>query len=423
MIEFVRHLVEGEGGWRAVRENFQRLKWAIALDRIDAAGGSLESATEQTDATPSGRFARGMLGEMNAYQAELIGETWREAHDRRRRNGLTPTGGQRYGYERVDGAYVPHPIEGPVLAEMYRRAANGEGFLSIARWANRNNHLTRAGRPWSRSTVRTLLDSGFGAGKIVQQGMVGGKRTTNVDAHTYHPGAHEPVAVEDLWERYLERRRSAHDDQAHHIAHMLSGLVLCAECGSAMHNSRNQRADHYRCTRALETGVGRAVSMTRHLVEQLVTEWLMELPANLEEVARAHAERERARVRTIDDRAAIDSLLRRNQERQVKLTVDHLDGKIPEVAYQATVLELERERLALEERRARSETPPRVLDPRKLVLPLADEWRRMPPQAQNRVLRGLVSAVLIKVPARQGKGVWRERVAIVGRWEERDGEW
>src|SRR6476660_7321680 len=65
--------------WKFSRTARHRLRWAVALDRVESAGGQLESATEQVDTTTStGRFTRGMLAELNAFEAERIGEVWKE---------------------------------------------------------------------------------------------------------------------------------------------------------------------------------------------------------------------------------------------------------------------------------------------------------------------------------------------------------
>jgi site-specific DNA recombinase len=68
----------------------------------------IESATEQIDTTTStGRFTRGMLAEMAAFEAERIGDTWREAHSRRVRMGLPKDGKPRFGYRVTDGGSSP----------------------------------------------------------------------------------------------------------------------------------------------------------------------------------------------------------------------------------------------------------------------------------------------------------------------------
>lgn len=79
-------------GWRWSRFSRNRKDWAIAVDRVEAAGGRLESATEPTDTTTStGRLARGMLAELAAFESERIGDTWRETHARRVREANRST--------------------------------------------------------------------------------------------------------------------------------------------------------------------------------------------------------------------------------------------------------------------------------------------------------------------------------------------
>lgn len=408
--------------WRWNRFARNRRDWAVALDHVEGKGGQLESSTQPIDtSTPAGRFARGMFAEMAAFESELIGETWREAHDNRRRRGLTADGGRRYGYDRVDGAYQPNPLEAAVLAEMYERAASGQGYASIARWANEAGHRTRNGNEWSRVTVRSLLDSGFGAGQIIHRPYVGGRRDTNPHHATFHPGIHQPVVDEVTWRRYLARRGDTTDSRRPaHGGYMLSGLVRCGDCGAPMHIGSNHATDYYRCARATSGRPGRKLSMTRRLVEQAVTEWVLELPRNLDAIAESVAAQRATRQRPADDPAAIEQQLRRNQERAVKLTLRHLDGAIPDATYAATTAELDRERQDLTRRLANAAASPATRDVRALVRPIGEGWPAMPPSAQNAVLRALVAAVLVKAPVRQGTGVWRERVVVVGRWEQRE---
>lgn len=57
--------------WRWSRLSRRRLHWAVATDRIETIGGRIESATEPVDtATAAGKFARGMLGEVAAFESE-----------------------------------------------------------------------------------------------------------------------------------------------------------------------------------------------------------------------------------------------------------------------------------------------------------------------------------------------------------------
>lgn len=64
--------------------------------------------------TSSGRFARGMLAELAAFESERIGEQSKESHERRVRNGMPANGKPQYGYQysKAEG-FSPDPVTGP----------------------------------------------------------------------------------------------------------------------------------------------------------------------------------------------------------------------------------------------------------------------------------------------------------------------
>jgi DNA invertase Pin-like site-specific DNA recombinase len=102
--------------WKWSRFARNRRDWALAVDRIESAGGRLESATEPVDAsTSAGRLARGLLAEFAAFESERAGDMWREAQQRRTRAGLPGTGREHFGYRYRAGQYLPHPVTGDWL--------------------------------------------------------------------------------------------------------------------------------------------------------------------------------------------------------------------------------------------------------------------------------------------------------------------
>ncbi|MEB0303633.1 hypothetical protein, partial [Mucilaginibacter sp. 5C4] len=75
----------------------------------------------------SGRFARGILAELAAFESERAGEQWQETHRRRWRNGLPHSGRPRFGYTYDKSTfYSIDPETGPIVAEMYARYIAGE---------------------------------------------------------------------------------------------------------------------------------------------------------------------------------------------------------------------------------------------------------------------------------------------------------
>ncbi len=107
--------------WKVSRFGRTRRDWYVHADRLEVAGGRLESATEGFDAASSvGKFTRGMLVELAAFESDRIGDVWKEVHERRVRDGYAPNGKPKAGYvyDAEQGLHVPDPEFGPVLGRL-----------------------------------------------------------------------------------------------------------------------------------------------------------------------------------------------------------------------------------------------------------------------------------------------------------------
>lgn len=259
--------------WRWSRVSRNRLDWAVAVDRVEAAGGRLESATEAFDtSTSSGKLARGILAEMAAFESDRVGDTWRDVHARRVSQGLPAQGKQEFGYRKHNGRYVPDPRTGPILAGLYQRYVDGESMNSLVRWMNvqrlRKVWPKRTGTVWAYNTVARILDSGFAAGYIRHRGQL-------------LPGAHPPLITEPTWQAYQARRAATA-----HIQHplvddfLLTGIVWCG-CGGQMavaYTSARGNA-HYRCPDHPAQHAGMVIARRR--ADDLVRSWLATLVTDM----------------------------------------------------------------------------------------------------------------------------------------------
>lgn len=400
--------------WRFSRVGRQRLRWAIALDRVDTLGGAILSATEPIEsATASGRFARGMLGELNAYQSELIGEQWKETHERRRRAGLPHGGHQRFGYLLVEGRFEPDPITGPILAEIYRRAIRGDGSGRITRWLNEAGVLTTAGLPWLSTNLFQMLDGGFGAGLIVHRPGWKNKRLPK-EQWKFYPGAHEGVIGADEWAAYWSRRlERSEPSRTIEARHLLTGLIYCADCGGRMHYSHHR----YVCTAAARSkGLGRTVvTISADIAETAVGNWVMTLADDTDALLAARVATTRKRVRSVNDAEAIDRRVARIDERMANLTIQALEKTIPDAAYQATIRKLDAERASLTSRQKSLEivNAQREADVREVAVTLSGAWRALETHARRQALLKVAAAVLI----RPGRG--EQRALVIPRWDLR----
>ena len=390
--------------WKWSRLSRNRLHWAVANDRVGLAGGRIESVTEPIDtSTACGRFARGVMTEYAAFQSESMGEIWGETLERRVRKGLLPSGGERYGYVRDGDTYTPHPVEAPVLVELFTRYVSGTGWASVARWANEAGHRTRRGNQWTAHSVRATFDAGFAAGLIRYKG-------------TYHPGAHPAIITREMWDAY-QARLASNVTMPRGKRRMLSGLLRCT-CGRRMHLSGRV---NYRCDtiiRGLERCEDRR-AIRIEPAEKYVLEWLEALPARpdgLREAADAEAAQ---RVRSIENRAAIERRIAAVNTQLSKLAILLASEKISQAAYEAGAAPLEDELESLRARHVRSAPTPRR-DLLELIPKLVDGFADLPSEAQNQVLRRLIRHITVLPAPRPGHGVVDKRVKIVPVWSTED---
>lgn len=411
--------------WRWSRLSRSRRDWAVAADMADVAGGRIESATEPNDRTAAGRFARGVMTELAAFESERIGEQWQEARDHRVARGLPATGGQRFGYvQQPDRTYAPDPETGPVLARLYDLYLSGLGSVQLTRHLNATGvRYGRVQRAWVYRDVLRVLDAGFGAGLLVQtqprpknQPSAAAPRLP-VWERAYRPGAHEPVIDRATWDAYVAARRERSTTRVRSGAPMLSGLLVCLECGGPMHHQSASSGRSYRCTRAANTTGRRQVLIAAQRVEPAVAEWVLQLADDL--TARAAAlEQTEDRGQRIDmtGRRA-EQQLARVDARLTTLTMKLADGALSDTAYRLAAEAIEQERVEATRRlQAAARNPAREAAPAALSRDLRRQWPSMTPATQNAVLRPLIARVEIRPAAYRGeRGVrWR----IIPAWED-----
>ncbi|MHB8341108.1 MAG: recombinase family protein [Mycobacteriales bacterium] len=392
--------------WKFSRAARHRLLWAVAVDRVDVAGGRLESATEQVDtATSTGRLTRGMLAELNAWEAEVKGEQWKEVHARRTRLGPPHRPTPRIGYQLIEGYYQPDPQTGQILAEAYRRYVAGDGLLRVTRWLNAAGLRTTTGRPFTSQAVATLLDSGFAAGLLHR------------DSGEHLPGAHEALIDEKTWQAYLTRRAAQRQVPARvkEPRYVLTGLVRCGRCGgpAVAQTSRYGPGHMYCCSTWHTNRRCPGVWAVRPRVEQAVLDWLAAFAADLEQrtTARVAAAARRSTARADVGRLAREII--RLDERLVRLTAGYTDGLIPAHAYAAHRDELlatrtEAERAVEQARAVSALTSPEPATVRGLL----GDWQTLPVAARRDALASMISRVVL-IPTDRG----RTQVQVIPTWD------
>lgn len=381
--------------WRWSRLSRSRKDWALAADRVDVAGGRIESATEPNDVSAAGRFARGVMTELAAFESERIGEQWREVHANRVARGLQ-SGRMPWGWTTEGGKAVPHPDNASAIPRLYELYLSGMGGRQLAEWLGSHGYKTFYDKAkWNNATVCAILDSPFHAGLISYRGEL-------------HPGSQEPLVSVETWKRYRAMRAERANERAPRHTYLLSGLITCSKCGAkvfgfairAKHGKTAGASDYfgYRCKSVgvdKDHGPG---TISARLVDAAFLKWLdrqselaapepFELPIGSDAIDAKRIAREIA---------ALDAQV-------VELTRQLGQRIVPERAYQATVAEIEISRSKLTESLQKLETAA-ILTPSDFTasaLEVSQAWSLSSMQTKRASIRGLVASMSIDYDGRK----------------------
>ncbi|MBD5787143.1 recombinase family protein [Cellulosimicrobium terreum] len=386
--------------WRWSRLSRNRKDWAIAADRVDVAGGRIESATEPNDVTAAGRFARGVMTELAAFESERISEQWKEVHASRVARGLPPGGKLPWGWAWDDGAVTPDPEKAPVIVEAYDRFLAGAGIRDLTRWLNGLGVRPMHRDAWHQQTITQCLDSPIHAGMVTHNG-------------TLHPGAHDGIVDVATWEAYRRERAHRAGEREVKRRYLLSGIATCP-CGQRMNGFTVTKAAtsrgggtrpafvSYRCRTLGKVDGHGPWSLTARAVDGAVLDWLHTVADDVENRApRAAARRDDARreaQRIAREITALDGQL-------TALTGHLASGLVPEAAYVATRDDIMGRRHELE--RGLAEVERLVLhvpdDPARLARDALTDWATLPVDAKRAALRQLVHAVVVDYDTRSAR--------------------
>lgn len=105
--------------------------------------------------TPMGNFFITTLGSVYQLEREMCSVRTKDVIQNKKKNGKvysrTP-----YGFDNKGGMLVKNIYEQKVLRKMERMRHQGNSYLTISRFLNRNNHKTKSGKKFTKDIVRIL---------------------------------------------------------------------------------------------------------------------------------------------------------------------------------------------------------------------------------------------------------------------------
>jgi site-specific DNA recombinase len=194
------------------------------IEQLEAAGGELISVVENIDATTStGRLMRNQFLSFAEYEREQR----KEGFARARRNAVgrgvhvasqTPTGYRK----REDKRLEPDPVAAPVVAELFRCRAAGEGWSALARYVNESGAIGPYGNErWTHGAVQKLIHNRVYLGEAFSGEYV-------------KTGAHKALVAEKVWLAANRKKAPANPGNKKRETQLLTGLVRCEGCRYVM---------------------------------------------------------------------------------------------------------------------------------------------------------------------------------------------
>jgi DNA invertase Pin-like site-specific DNA recombinase len=151
------------------------------IDRIHKAGGTFVSVADGFDlTTDTGRLVLRIMLTLAEFELDRVRGNWHDAKARAVARGIHVSAQAPFGYERkVKGQPLTvHPVNGPLVTELFQRRADGAGYTALSNWLEDRGAVTQRGRvKWSLRAVKDII------GNDVYLGVASAGELRNEAAH------------------------------------------------------------------------------------------------------------------------------------------------------------------------------------------------------------------------------------------------
>lgn len=308
-----------------------------------------------------------------------------------------PHGRVPYGYRIVrnpeTGKSVgrePDPARAPLVVEAARRVLDGHTFGSVVRWIETQDPLG-----WDSAKLRRILLNPTYAGYRTNSTTVSGKRGPQV---IHRRGTWDPILTDeqhhDLVALFAGRKSGP---RGLPVAHLLSGIATCAECGEKLWRRKGGRKkeggyfDVYGC-RTL------CVARSKEKVDDAVSAVVVAILSSVE--ARA------ALAETPDTDPTAPARLAELRERLEAVEQQIIDGQMPAATGARVATRLEDQINEAESAAAPTYTDPVVRQLATATDPVA-VWQALPLPQQREFIKAVLTVTVEKI----GRGRWADKRA------------
>jgi DNA-directed RNA polymerase subunit M/transcription elongation factor TFIIS len=236
------------------------------------------------------------------------------------------------------------------------------GYTAISKYLEAKGYSSPQNKGWNRITVRRILCSRVYIGDTVQgvseKVSFKSKKTRRLPEGRWviTEGTHEPLIPRKVFDRAqaLRQSRAGGEKAQGRLRHILSGIIYCGDCGSAMYARRRRKGTAYICGNYCRNGRD---ACTSHFIyeQEVVGHICSELTALFGQADEIAKQGERFYEPGTDERDRylndIETRLENLRRRQELLYKDRLVGRIPEELFDKMNSQLTKHMDALENER------------------------------------------------------------------------
>jgi site-specific DNA recombinase len=280
---------------------FDRLVRSLAvqrelLERVEQAGGAILAVDvgEVSTDTASRWLSSTMMGMVAEYHRRVTAERTADAKRRAVERGVPPFPNVPPGYrQRDDGTLEPDPKQAKVVAEAFRRRAEGSTVMQV------REHLRKHGIARSFHGTTALLGSRILLGELRFGEIV------NTDSH-------DAIVDAELWQRVqgMSSPRGRRPKSERLLARL--GVLRCGTCGARMvvgsTDQNGKRHWFYRCPPVGDCT--RRVTISAEVAERVVVGAVQELLAGVQGAASVEGGADEAARELEHRQEALDKAIR-----------------------------------------------------------------------------------------------------------------
>jgi len=303
---------------------------------------------------PVGVLTLHILGSFAQFEREMLVERTKEGHLQRLRRRDWSCGPVPFGYRKESGRLIEVPAEAKVVRRIFRLFLDMRSLRGVAARLNRDRVPSRKGGAWTGGTVGQILQNPVYAGaNVYGRHRKGDTRLRPQEEWTVIPGMRAPLVEPTLLAQVralLDGRVAQRSDPRPAESYLLSGVVRCGKCGSAMCGS-SQRKDgkvyrYYRCNGSQHRGKSHCsgMSVSADVLEKAVKK---EVRGPAQNTPTAQTVAEGARETETEERKETRRALDKLRERTARLFDLYELGQIEKGLFQERMagLSVERDRL------------------------------------------------------------------------------